>query len=521
MADRPTAGRQKAGNWQVAAGWMVVLAVALAILGTVVAFQQMESLTNLLLMQAQGRAADLANDIKRQINRELEHSIGDVSVEFVLANPQQSVPDDWPSWLSGIYVFEGSGLIAAARPPDATPRLEKKISASLGALVDSLVPDSPAARWHVLHDELDGEPVVLVYRKDETSRGPCWVVGYLDLSRLRRDLVEANLAPFDGLAVADAGSEYEPWFQPLQGPARYWVLVPSPGLLGELRRTVVLQTLTYLFLTFFALVALLGSVWFLSRVTRRELALAELKANFVADVSHELKTPLAVIRLYGETLQSGRITSGEKQLEYYATITREAERLTNLINTILDFARIESGRKEFFMRPTDVVQVVREGYNAFIPELDRNGFLHRLSYESGLPPVEADPDAIRRVLFNLMSNAVKYSDDEKRLDIELTRDTRRGKRGVLISVHDRGIGISPEDRAHVFDGFYRASDRRVREKAGTGLGLSLVKQIVEAHGGSIDIESRLVKGTTIRVFLPAQESKEAADPDVSSNVRAD
>lgn len=263
--------------------------------------------------------------------------------------------------------------------------------------------------------------------------------------------------------------------------------------------------LTYLLLTFFALSALLGSVWFLSRVTRREVALAELKANFVADVSHELKTPLAVIRLYGETLQSGRITSEEKRQEYYATITREAERLTLLINTILDFARIESGRREFTMRRTDVAAVVREGYESYQPELERHGFLHRLVCDPDLPPAEADPDAIRRVLYNLMSNAVKYSDDEKRMDLEVTRDVRRGKRGVLISVHDRGIGISAEDRGHVFDGFYRAADRRVRDKGGTGLGLSLVKQIVEAHGGSIDIESRLVKGTTVRVFLPAME----------------
>jgi len=490
---------------------MVVLAVSLALLGIVVAFQQMESLTGLLLMQAQGRAADLANEIKREFNRTLNQSFGDISIDFVLASPEPGLPVDWPTWLSGLYVADSSGFRSVVKPRSSSLKLEKLIAARVAARTATEGDDGSVTQPELLYDQLDKEPVVLVYRREGNLRTGRTLVGYVDLQRLKRDLVEARIGPSDGLEVANAGDIHKPWSQALYSATRFWVLIPSRGLLGELRRTVVVQTLTYLLLTFMALAALLGSVWFLSRITRRELALAELKANFVADVSHELKTPLAVIRLYGETLQSGRIAAEEKRQEYYATITREAERLTNLINTILDFARIESGRKEFTMRRTDVVEVVREGYESYIPELERHGFLHRLTYEADLPPVEADADAIRRVLINLLSNAVKYCDDEKRIDIEVTRDTRRGKRGVLISVHDRGIGISAEDRTHVFDGFYRATDRRVREKAGTGLGLSLVKQIVEAHGGSIDIESRLVKGTTVRVFLPAMP--EAMRPD--------
>ncbi len=503
----------------MAAGWMVVLAIFLAILGTVVAFQQMESLTSLLLMQAQGRAADLANVIKREFNRSLEQSFGNISIDLALIATGQSLPDDWPTWVTGLYVVDASGLRPVVTPRNASPKLEKLIAARAAARAATTDADAESPRSELLYDVLDNEPVVLVYRRENSSHMARALVGYIDPVRLKHDLVEATIAPLDGLEVAEAGPVYKPWSQSLYSATRFWVLIPSRGLLGDLRRTVVVQTLTYLILTFFALVAMLGSVWFLSRVTRREMALAELKANFVADVSHELKTPLAVIRLYGETLQSGRIASEEKRQEYYTTITREAERLTNLINTILDFARIESGRKEFTMRPTDVIAVVREAYDAYLPELDRHGFLHELRYEADLPPVEADPDAIRRVLFNLMSNAVKYSDVEKRLDIELSRDTRRGKRGVLMSVHDRGIGISAEDRAHVFDGFFRATDRRVREKAGTGLGLSLVKQIVEAHGGSIHIESRLVKGTTIQVFLPAMVAPLPGAPPSSTKVK--
>jgi signal transduction histidine kinase len=111
-----------------------------------------------------------------------------------------------------------------------------------------------------------------------------------------------------------------------------------------------------------------------------------------------------------------------------------------------------------------------------------------------------------------MSNAVKYSGEERYLAVEVTNDTQRGCRGVLISVHDHGIGIRPEDRAHLFDGFFRAADSRVRERGGTGLGLALVKHIVDAHHGSLHVESRLVKGTTFRVFLPASENVETSRP---------
>jgi len=255
------------------------------------------------------------------------------------------------------------------------------------------------------------------------------------------------------------------------------------------------------------LAALIFAIWFLMRVIKRETALARLKSNFVADVSHELKTPLALIRLYAETLQSGRVPNEEKRQEYYAVIARESTRLTNLINDILDFSRIEAGRKEYRLQPTDVIQVVRNTYEAYRPQLDQDAFEHHLTIDAGVSRIDADPDAISQVLVNLINNAIKYSQDEKYLAIDVTSDVRRGRRGVLISVHDRGIGIRAEDRARLTEGFFRAPDDRVRRQGGTGLGLALVKRIVEAHNGSLDIESRLVKGSSFRVFLPASAAE--------------
>jgi signal transduction histidine kinase len=319
------------------------------------------------------------------------------------------------------------------------------------------------------------------------------------------------------------------WTVPVTGVLRFWAIKPTESFLRSQQSAVFRQTMFYLSLTVLSLAILLIAMWFLVRVARYEVALAKLKANFVADVSHELKTPLALIRMFGETLQSGRVASEEKRNEYYEIITREATRLTNLINNILDFARIEAGKKQYTMQPTDIAAVVRQTYQTYAPQLDHAQFEHHFSADADLPWVDADADAISQAVLNLISNAQKYSDDEPYIAIDVTKDTRRGRHGVLISVHDRGLGIRPEDRARLAEGFFRADDDRVRERAGTGLGLALVRHIVHAHGGSLQVESRLVKGSTFRIFLPergdsTEEGSGAAgvehvEADVSSDHR--
>lgn len=314
------------------------------------------------------------------------------------------------------------------------------------------------------------------------------------------------LFPPDKTLQATRHSPGETWGVPLRGPFNGWFITPTPHFLDEQRRTIWTQSATYLGVTVLALGTLAVAMWFMLRLVQREVLLAELKSNFVADVSHELKTPLALIRMYAETLQSGRVANDDKRQEYYSVIARESTRLTNLINDILDFARIEAGRKEYELQPTDAGKVVRETYEAYRPQLEHHGFEHRLDIAPGLPRIDADADALSQILVNLIQNAIKYSADDKFLGIEVTGDVRRGRSGVLISVHDRGIGVRPEDRARLTEGFFRSQDNRVRQVGGTGLGLALVKRIVEAHHGSLDIESRLVKGSTFRVFFPTSHA---------------
>jgi signal transduction histidine kinase len=201
---------------------------------------------------------------------------------------------------------------------------------------------------------------------------------------------------------------------------------------------------------------------------------------------------------------SGRVPTDEKRHEYYTIIARESDRLTHMINNILDFARIDAGRKRYTFTRTDIAALVQETYEAYGLQLDHEGFEHQLVIGDDLPPVNADRDAIAQAIINLINNAIKYNDgQDKFLGIDVSRETRRGTHGVLISVSDRGIGIRPEDRNQLFTGFYRSADERVRQKRGAGLGLALVKHIADAHGGIVDVESRLVKGSTFRIFLPA------------------
>ncbi|MBI4717073.1 MAG: hypothetical protein HY763_04655 [Planctomycetes bacterium] len=495
--------------WRFAGFWLVVVAVLLTILGVVLALHQAQSLTILLHAQAQRRAADIAVTARALFEAQLDDILISACDSSAGGGWEHALPPRaLPGWLGGVFGVKGGTLTPLLTGPQASAAQAEQLKRLCfgGAPPELLETTSRGAE--VLTDLSGSAPVVMVRLAciEEPGRFAA-VVALADVERLRRELVEPLLSPLDGLELAPAGANYRPWSQALLGAGRFWVLKPAEALLSDPRYTVVGQTLAYLGVTTLALLTLLAAMWARSRVARREMALAELKANFVADVSHELKTPLAVIRLYAETLQSGRVGADEKRQEYYGIITRECTRLTNLINNILDFARIDAGRKEYTFAPTDVGQVVRETYAAYRGELDRHRFEHRVSIEEELPAVDADKDAIAQVLFNLMNNAVKYSDDDRSLAIEVTRDTRRDRHGVLISVHDRGIGIRPEDRAHLFEGFFRADDSRVRERGGTGLGLALVKNIVDAHGGSIDVESRLVKGSTFRVFLPSAASR--------------
>ncbi len=233
---------------------------------------------------------------------------------------------------------------------------------------------------------------------------------------------------------------------------------------------------------------------------RRELRLSKLKSDFVANVSHELKTPLALIRLFSETLELGRVPSEEKKGQYYRVIHKESRRLTQLINNILDFSRIEAGRREYHFQRVDLARLVEEALDAYRFQLEQQGFTLAVDLHEDVPPLEVDQEALGQALLNIVSNAVKYSHDKKRIEVRLRRDGAR----ALIEVQDHGIGIHKSEQAKIFEKFYRAEDSLVQETRGSGLGLSLVRHIMEAHAGAVEVQSAPGKGSTFTLVLPLE-----------------
>jgi signal transduction histidine kinase len=247
-------------------------------------------------------------------------------------------------------------------------------------------------------------------------------------------------------------------------------------------------------------------IGFMYRNVNKEVALAKLKSDFVSNVSHELRTPLSLIRLYAETLEMGRLNQPEKYQEYYEIIRKESERLTALINNILDFSRIEAGRKEYDFRETDVGELVRNTLEAYRYQIEQNGFSFQQNIQDGLPKLRLDREAIARSLVNLINNAVKYSSDNKFIGVNVYRCNG----AVKLEVRDHGIGIPRHEQHKVFEKFYRASNPLVHNTKGSGLGLSLVRHIVQAHSGQVSVESAPGRGSKFTIVLPLDAGRKAA-----------
>jgi len=244
---------------------------------------------------------------------------------------------------------------------------------------------------------------------------------------------------------------------------------------------------------------LLGGVVLALRTASREMKLSQMKSDFVSNVSHELRTPLASIRVFGEFLRLGRVEGGAKIREYGEYIETESRRLTQLINNLLDFARIESGRKSYRLEPADLAEVVGETLRTFEVRLRQSGF--RLLYRGPaepLPEVDLDASAIAHSLSNLLDNAVKYSGAGREVEVTLER---RGAEAV-VAVRDWGIGIPRDEQRKIFDRFHRVSTGLVHDVKGTGLGLAIVQHIVQAHGGRVEVDSRPGQGSRFAIVLP-------------------
>ena len=248
-----------------------------------------------------------------------------------------------------------------------------------------------------------------------------------------------------------------------------------------------------------ALVLLLGGGSYLVlRVVRREMAVARLQSEFVAAVSHEFRTPLTSLRHVTELLQESDELPPQRRQAFYAALAQNGDRLHRLVESLLDFALMEEGRRPWQLRPVDVGEVVGRIVAEFgRAHGDRRVSLHVAS--NGLPPVLADPEAVGHALWNLLDNAVKYSPDGGDVVVRLDN----APRSVTVSVTDQGLGIPVADRNAIFGRFVRGATATRLGIKGTGLGLALVAHIVEAHGGRVDVDSQEGHGSTFTIRFPA------------------
>ena len=237
------------------------------------------------------------------------------------------------------------------------------------------------------------------------------------------------------------------------------------------------------------------------RTLVQEVSLLNLKSEFIASVSHEFKTPLTSMGAILEHLLTGEVKDPAKTREYYRILSHDSERLRRLVKNILDFTKIEEGKREYRLVSTDIVHLVRQEVDSFIKENQSDGLTIKIEIGSDIPPVSVDGEALSQVLHNILDNAAKFSSQEKEIIVEVVR---RGK-SIEIAVQDKGIGIPESEQKKIFEKFYRGKQASSVSPTGTGLGLTLVKHIMKAHKGDVVVRSQPGEGSCVSLILPIGE----------------
>ncbi len=312
------------------------------------------------------------------------------------------------------------------------------------------------------------------------------------INQLDRDL--RALVAETGLDTPD-GALAEATFGRLPA-AKVYVVAADPAALDRLKNS---RRTTQGLVVGLAIVLVGMGIAVSARIVGREVETARMKADFAANVSHELRSPITQIRLKAESLQLGLTYDEADNRKHYDAIVTSAEQLSRLVDNVLDFAAIERGVKKYAMRPDDLAEIVWTAIEATGAEIDERGIVLDANISEDLPALWMDRDAIGQVVANLLSNALKYGGTGRWVGVSLRRVGDR----VELSVADRGIGIAARDQEQIFEHFFRSQDPAVRRVKGTGIGLTIVRYIVEAHGGMITIESAPGQGSVFTVSLPA------------------
>jgi signal transduction histidine kinase len=280
------------------------------------------------------------------------------------------------------------------------------------------------------------------------------------------------------------------------------ILIPAAvyGFLG----VALYRKLPYQFAFYASGIALALAVTLFCRFVvwqdyRREARTARLQSEFVARVSHELRTPLTSIRVLAETLDLDRVTDPERRKNYLRGIVRETDRLTSLVDNILDFSGVRSRGGHF--RETDLTEAVESAAAQLRPSMERDGYSLEVISSGAAPTAPADGEQLRQAVLNLLTNACKYSGDSRRIEVRVSRS--RGE--ARISVADWGIGVPPEYRSRIFESFVRVPGAHTEGVSGVGLGLALVSEIMRAHNGRVEVQDNRPAGSVFSLVWPARK----------------
>ncbi len=485
---------------------ILVPAAALAVLGYV-SLRQWERSAELLFRE---QARDMASMVAEKVQLLVRQGDDDLlaALQALLASPD-SGPRALDRFLAGVpqiqalYLYNRRGELLH-------PRSRAGEAAPFAGIVAETAPGfwARGGRRHLVA----GDVVALVATLRARDGSPLLAVLPRRLEALRRDVFDKSLAglaassicvlldhrgqPLDGreglrqaerVAAVPLGEAFPGWSLAVYQP-------PGTSPRDMVRRQVAIFTGAFALL----IVVIVAGVLVTHRLVRRETEIARLKSDFVANVSHDLKTPLSVIRMFGETLEMGRVSDDARRQEYYRVITRESERLSRLIDNVLDFSRIEGGRQTYDLAPTALEPVIRETLEAFGYPLAQHGFKVDVEVAPDLPEVVIDAEAVGQALANLVDNAIKYSGDEKAIRVE----ARRAGHEVAITVADAGIGIPDADQARIFEKFYRVGRSDTQGRRGSGVGLALVRHVADAHRGRVTVESEPGRGSRFTLWLP-------------------
>ncbi len=370
----------------------------------------------------------------------------------------------------------------------------------------------PLNQPHHLHKERPDNYFFVTYVLRQTRDGSRILVCYqMNFDKIAL-LLDKNLADLqDRFYVSIVDFENNGVYgQPISRSSKYffetrfpttlykWILQIVPRNYTELEQGVKNERRTTLFFIVVSMSAIFFSLAVIYLAWQRDRQLRQLKEDFISNVSHELKTPLSLIRMFSEILVTGRVKNDEKKQEYFRIIHNESDRMSRLINNLLDFAKLSRGIEQKHFEKFNLAQTVTKALEAYRYEIQKQGFQLNLETAADIPDCYADANAITMALFNLLDNSVKYSGDQKQIDVRVKRSN-----GFLdLSVRDRGIGIPQVEQQKIFDQFYRGSDPSVRRIRGSGIGLAITKHVADMHGGEVLLQSEPGKGSTFTLRIP-------------------